>query len=125
MFKAHQFDQELLKHIDAKEHAINIKASIMKDTVKIDDKVYSDLTTILREVNEKTNQRDLKIQLNKLYERASEDDGKLIEAFINLLSKLPNFERLEAIGELELTTKFLDPIFSLLFHDPTISKHFI
>ena len=97
----------------------------MKDTVKIDDKVYSDLTTILREVNEKTNQRDLKIQLNKLYERASEDDGKLIEAFINLLSKLPNFERLEAIGELELTTNFLDPIFSPLFHDPTINKHFI
>jgi hypothetical protein len=63
LFKAHQFDQELLKRIDAEEHAINRKASIMKDTVKIDDKVYSDLTTILREVNEKANRRDLKIQL--------------------------------------------------------------
>lgn len=45
--------------------------------------------------------------------------------FVNLLSKLRNFERLEAIGELELTTNFLDPIFSSLFHDPAINKHFI
>ncbi|GAA5796739.1 hypothetical protein HPULCUR_002114 [Helicostylum pulchrum] len=125
LFKAHQYDQELLKRIDAEEHATNITASIMKDTIKIDDKVYSDLTAILREVNEKTNRRNLKIQLNKLFERASEEDGKLIEVFINLLNKLPNFERLEAIGELELTTNFLDPIFSALFHDPAINKHFI
>ncbi|KAG2224619.1 hypothetical protein INT45_003759 [Circinella minor] len=34
LFKAYQFDQELLKRIDAEEHAINIKASIMKDTIK-------------------------------------------------------------------------------------------
>lgn len=125
LFKNYQFDQELLKRIDAEEHAINIKASIMKDTIKTDDAVYSDLTAILRGVNEKTNQRDLKIQLNKLYERASEDDSKLIEVFSNLSSKLPNFERLETIGELELTTNFLDPVFSPLFHHPTINKHFI
>ncbi|KAI7887291.1 uncharacterized protein EV154DRAFT_389207, partial [Mucor mucedo] len=63
--------------------------------------------------------------LNKLYERASEDDSMLIEVFSNLSSKLPNFERLEAIGELELTTNFLDPIFSPLFHHPAANKHFI
>ncbi|KAI8890562.1 hypothetical protein K501DRAFT_328517 [Backusella circina FSU 941] len=125
LFKDYQFDQELLKSIDAEEHAINIKASIMKDTIKTDDAVYSDLTAILRGVNEKTNRRDLKIQLNKLYERASEDDSKLIEVFSNLSSKLPNFEKLETIGELELTTNFLDLIFSPLFHHPTINKHFI
>lgn len=33
--------------------------------------------------------------------------------------------RCNRIGELELTTNFLDPIFSLLFHHPTINKHFI
>ncbi|KAG1107362.1 hypothetical protein G6F42_016391 [Rhizopus arrhizus] len=54
LFKAYQFDQELLKRNDAEEHAINIKASIMKDTIRIDDAVYSDLTAILRGVNEKS-----------------------------------------------------------------------
>lgn len=52
------------------------------------------------------NRRDLKIQLNKLYERAFEEDCRIIEVSVNLLSKLPNFERLEAVGELELTTDF-------------------
>ncbi|KAI9477828.1 MAG: hypothetical protein EXX96DRAFT_608461 [Benjaminiella poitrasii] len=75
----------------------------------------------LRKVNEKINRRELKVQLNKLYERASKEDGKIIKVFVNLL----NFERLEAIGELELTTNFLDPILSPLFHVPIISKHFI
>ncbi|GAA5811499.1 hypothetical protein MFLAVUS_004936 [Mucor flavus] len=125
LFKAYQFDQELLKRIDTEEHAINIKASIMKDTINTDDAVYSDLTTILRGVNEKTNRRDLKIQLNKLYGSASEDNGNLMDVVSKLSSKLPNFERPEAIRELELTTNFLDPIFSPLFHDPTINKHFI
>ncbi|EPB89968.1 hypothetical protein HMPREF1544_03217 [Mucor circinelloides 1006PhL] len=55
------------------------------------------------------------MQLNKLYENASEDDGKFIKVFSNLSSKLPNFERLEAIGELELTINFwilFSPLFS-------------
>lgn len=85
----------------------------MKDNIKKADTVYSQLSTILRGVNEKTDRRDLKILLNKLYESASEDDSKLIEVFSNLLSKLPNFERLQTIGELELTTNYLDPIFPL------------
>ncbi|KAI9355210.1 hypothetical protein BD770DRAFT_125741 [Pilaira anomala] len=121
LLKDYQCDEELLKRIDAEKHAINIKASIMKDTIKADDAVYSYLITNLIGVNEKTNRRDLKIQLNKLYESAPEDDSKLVEVFSNLLSKLTNFERLETIGELELTTNFLDPIFS----PPTINKHFI
>lgn len=125
LFKAYQFDQELLQRINSEEHAINIKVSIMKDNIKINDAVYLDLTAIFRGVNEKTDRRDLKIRLNKLYESAFEDDGKLIEVFSNLSSKLPNFEILEAIGELELTTNFLDPIFSPLFHNPTVNKHFI
>ncbi|KAI7887290.1 uncharacterized protein EV154DRAFT_15267 [Mucor mucedo] len=125
LFKDYQFDPELLKRIDVEEHSISLKASIINDTIKTDDVVYSDLTTILRGVNQKTDRRDLKIQLNKLYERASKDDSMLIEVFSNLSSKLPNFERLEAIGELELTTNFLDPIFSPLFHHPAANKHFI
>jgi hypothetical protein len=125
LLKAHQVDQELLDRVDAEQLALDIKGSIMKDAIKMEDSIYFDMATILQGVNEKTNRRTLKIQLNNLYKGASEEDGKIIEVFINLCSKLPNFQRLENIGELELITNFLDPVFSPLFNDPLINKHFI
>ncbi|KAI9274941.1 hypothetical protein EDC94DRAFT_493398, partial [Helicostylum pulchrum] len=64
----------------------------------------------------------LKIELNKLYATASEEDGKIIKVFVNsLTSKLPNFERLDPIGEFELIINLLEP----LFHYPQSNKHFI
>lgn len=44
---------------------------------------------------------------------------------MNLVSKLPNFERLDSIGELELMTTYVDPIMTPLFHEPDSHKHFI
>ncbi|ORE05957.1 hypothetical protein BCV72DRAFT_305977 [Rhizopus microsporus var. microsporus] len=65
----------------------------------------------------------LKIEINRLFEVASKEDRNTIEIFANLVTKLPNFERLSPVGEMELTVNFLDPILSPIFHCPDNNKH--
>lgn len=96
LFKKHQRNHELFQDVDVEEHAKSIKDSIMLDTVKVSADTYLKLSMILRGVNEKTTRRNLTIQLNELYSTASEEDGKIISVFVNLVSKLPNFERLDS-----------------------------
>lgn len=45
--------------------------------------------------------------------------------FDDSLNKLPGFVRVGAVGEMELTTNFLDPVFSPLFHQPQQNRHFL
>lgn len=82
-----------------------------------------ELAALLRDVNNKTDRRALKIELDKLYEKATEEDGKITEMFVNLVTKLPKFQRLSSVGEIELTVNFLDPILSHIFHCPDSNKH--
>ncbi|KAL7327388.1 hypothetical protein PS15p_205825 [Mucor circinelloides] len=49
----------------------------------------------------------------------------IIEMFVNLVTKLPNFQRLSPVGEMELTVNFLDPILSHVFRCPDSSKHLV
>ncbi|KAG1138124.1 hypothetical protein G6F37_010805 [Rhizopus arrhizus] len=60
---------------------------------------------------------------NEVFEVASKEDRNIIEIFANLVTKLPNFERLSPVGEIELTVNFLDPILSPIFHCPDNNKH--
>ncbi|GAA5805908.1 hypothetical protein HPULCUR_011434 [Helicostylum pulchrum] len=41
------------------------------------------------------------------------------------IDKLPNLVKIEQVGEMGLTTKYLDPIFSPMFHQPEIDRHFV
>ncbi|KAI9247908.1 hypothetical protein EDC94DRAFT_625427 [Helicostylum pulchrum] len=45
--------------------------------------------------------------------------------FINCLNKLPNFKKVDQTSEMELTTNYIDPILSPLFHIPEINKHLL
>lgn len=43
----------------------------------------------------------------------------------NSLNKLPNFTKTDAISEMELTTNYLDPVLSPIFHDAQNDKHLL
>ncbi|KAI7895865.1 uncharacterized protein EV154DRAFT_494002 [Mucor mucedo] len=95
----------------------------MNKDVTVDNMMYLSLCTLFRHVNSKTDRTQLKIEINRLFEVASKDDRNIIEIFSNLVTKLPNFERLRPVGEMELTVNFLDPILSPIFHCPDKNKH--
>ncbi|KAI9248980.1 hypothetical protein EDC94DRAFT_527978, partial [Helicostylum pulchrum] len=67
----------------------------------------------------------LKIELNNLYEKATKEDGIIIEIFVNLVTKASKFQELSPVGELELTVNFLDPILSHIFHRPNSNRLFV
>lgn len=46
----------------------------------------------IRDINDETDRRALKIELNKLYEKAAKEDGIIIEIFINLVTKASKFQ---------------------------------
>jgi hypothetical protein len=93
--------------------------------IKIEAKIYLELATLLRDMNDRTDRRALKIELNRLYEKATKEDGMIIEMFVNLVTKSLNFQRLSPVGEMELTVNFLDPILSHVFHCPDSNKHLV
>jgi hypothetical protein len=125
LLKKGQFCPELVKHIDAEFLLNNTRSDAINKDIKVDNMIYLELATLLRGVNDRTDRRALKIKLNKLYEEATKEDGIIIEMFVNLVTKLPNFERLSPVGEMELTVNFLDPILSHVFHCPDSNKHLI
>ncbi|KAG2205403.1 hypothetical protein INT47_007188 [Mucor saturninus] len=43
--------------------------------------------------------------------------------FVNLVTKLPNIQRLPLIGEMDLAVNFLDPIFTHVFRFSDSNKH--
>lgn len=108
-------------NIDAESLLSNIQSAAVNRDIKVDTKVYLELATLLRDINDRTDRRALKIELNKLYEKATKEDGLIIE----MVSKLPNFQRLSPVGEMELTVNFLDPILSHVFHCPDSNRHLV
>ncbi|KAG1142913.1 hypothetical protein G6F37_007290 [Rhizopus arrhizus] len=52
------------------------------------------------------------------------DDIELLRDII-CLNKLPNFKKTEEISEMELTTNYLDPVLSPIFHNPEKNKHLL
>ncbi|KAG1471838.1 hypothetical protein G6F56_001895 [Rhizopus delemar] len=118
-----QFCSELVKYTDAVSLLDNIQSDAINKDIKVDAGIYLELAALLRDVNNKTDRRALKIELDKLYEKATEEDGKITEMFVNLVTKLPKFQRLSSVGEIELTVNFLDPILSHIFHCPDSNKH--
>lgn len=125
LLKKGQTCPDLVKLIDAESLFNNVRSEVINNDIKVESSIYLKLATFLRDVNERTDRRALKIKLNKLYEEASKDDGIIIEIFVNLLNKLPNLQKLSPIGEMELTVNYLDPILSHLFHLPDSNKHLV
>ncbi|CEG70230.1 hypothetical protein RMATCC62417_06166 [Rhizopus microsporus] len=116
---------KFIKYIDAESLLDNIQSDAINKDIKVDTGIYLELATLLRDINNKTDRRALKIELNKLYEKATKEDGMVIEMFVNLVTKLPKFQRLSSVGEMELIVNFLDPILSHIFHFPDSNKHLI
>ncbi|KAI9012017.1 hypothetical protein CLU79DRAFT_890826 [Phycomyces nitens] len=125
LLKKGQFCSELVKHIDAEALLNDAKSDAINRDVKVDTGIYLELATLLRDINDTTDRRALKIKLNHLYEKASKEDGIIIEIFVNLVSKLPNLQWLSPVGEMEPTVNFLDPILSHVFHCPGSNKHLL
>lgn len=125
LLKKEQFCLELVRYIDAESLLNNIQSETINRDVKVDTKVYLELATLLRDISDRTDRRVLKSELNRLYEKATKEDGMIIEMFVNLVTKLPNFQRLSPVGEMELTVNFLDPILSHVFLCPDSSKHLV
>lgn len=123
LLKEGQVCPELAKHVDTEYLLNNIRAKAMTKDVTVDSMMYLSLCTLFRDVNNTTDRTKLKIEINRLFEVASKEDRNIIEIFANLVTKLPNFERLSPVGEMELTVNFLDPILSPIFHCPDNNKH--
>ncbi|KAF7721221.1 hypothetical protein EC973_005097 [Apophysomyces ossiformis] len=103
---------ELDKHVDTEYLLNDIRAKAMTKDATVDSMMYLSLCTLFRD-----------IEINRLFEVASKEDRNIIEIFANLVTKLPNFERLSPVGEMELTMNFSDPILSPIFHCPDNNKH--
>ncbi|CEP09290.1 hypothetical protein [Parasitella parasitica] len=97
LLKEKEYDPSLLNYIDIED------IELLRDTVSQSYRV--------REI--------------KLYDTASPDDERIIDIYLNCLNKLPNFKKTEEISEMELTTNYLDPVLSPLFHNPENNKHLI
>ncbi|KAI9022192.1 hypothetical protein CLU79DRAFT_719170 [Phycomyces nitens] len=123
LLKEGQVYPELAKHVDTEYLLNNIRAKAMTKDVAVDSMMYLSLCTLFRDVNNTTDRKKLKIEINRLFEVASKEDRNIIEIFANLVTKLPNFERLSPVGEMELTVNFLDPILSPIFHCLDNNKH--
>ncbi|KAI9262843.1 hypothetical protein EDC94DRAFT_659154 [Helicostylum pulchrum] len=61
----------------------------------------------------------------KLFKISSIDDSNMLDILLYCIDKLPNLVKIEQVGEMGLTTKYLDPIFSPMFHQPEIDIHFV
>ncbi|KAG1042984.1 hypothetical protein G6F43_011767 [Rhizopus delemar] len=125
LLKKGQFCSELVRHIDAESLLNSIQSDVINRNIKVDTRIYLELATLLRDINDRTDRRALEIELNKPYEIATKEDGMIIEMFVNLVTKLPNFQRLSPTGEMELTVNFLDPILTHIFHCPDSNKHLV
>ncbi|KAI9324584.1 hypothetical protein BD770DRAFT_335016, partial [Pilaira anomala] len=111
--------------VDCESLFNSIQSKALNKDIIVETNTYLELATLLRNVNEQTDRRALKIELNKVYEKSTKEDGMFVEIFVNLVTKLPNLQRLSPVGEMELTVNFLDPILSHVFHCPELNKHFI
>ncbi|EIE90193.1 hypothetical protein RO3G_14904 [Rhizopus delemar RA 99-880] len=125
LLKKGQSCSELVRYIDAESLLNNIQSDAINRNIKVDTRIYLELATLLRDINDRTDRQALKFELNKLYEIATKEDGMIIEMFVNLVTKLPNFQRLSPVGEMELTVNFLDPILTHIFHCPDSNKHLV
>ncbi|KAI9474190.1 MAG: hypothetical protein EXX96DRAFT_602437 [Benjaminiella poitrasii] len=117
-----QFCAELIRYIDAESLLGNIQSDVINKDIKVDTGIYMELATLLRDIDNGTDRRALNIELNKLYEKATKENGMIIQIFVNLATKLLEFQRFSPVGELELTVNFLDPILSHIFHCPDSNK---
>ncbi|KAK4509863.1 uncharacterized protein ATC70_007167 [Mucor velutinosus] len=109
LLKKGQVCPELAKHVDTEYLLNNIRTKAIIKDVTADNMMYVSLSMLLRDVNSTTDRRKLKIEMNRLFEVASKEDGNIIEIFANLVTKLPNFERLSPVGEMELIDLNRDP----------------
>ncbi|KAI8064049.1 hypothetical protein BDF21DRAFT_347011 [Thamnidium elegans] len=125
LLKKAQVCSELVKYIDAESLLKNIQSDAISNDIKVNTEIFLELVTLLCDINDETDRRALKIELNNLYEKATKEDGIIIEIFVNLVTKASKFQRLSPVGELELTVNFLDSILSHIFHHPDSNKLFI
>ncbi|KAG1582409.1 hypothetical protein G6F48_009178 [Rhizopus delemar] len=61
---------------------------------------------------------EIKMEIISLYKNADRKDTFALDILLNCLNKLPDFESDAPVGEMELITNFLDPVFSPVFHSP-------
>ncbi|OAC98066.1 hypothetical protein MUCCIDRAFT_86602 [Mucor lusitanicus CBS 277.49] len=92
---------------------------------QFDGSLLAQLMSVLVDVNQKSKRKELITKLNKICDEASEEDGYVVQVFIGLLTKLLNFTELSPVGELELTTKYLDAVLSNLLHHPEFDREFV
>lgn len=83
-----------MKHIDTGSLLNNTQSDAINQDILVDTRIYLELVTLVRGVNERTDRRALKIRLNRLYEETTKKDGIIIKMFVNLATNLPIFERL-------------------------------
>ena len=103
----------------------SIQSKALNKDIIVETNTYLELATLIRNVNDQTDRRASKIELNKVYGKSTKEDGMFVKIFVNLVTKLPNFQRLSPVGEMELTVNYIDLILSDVFHCPELNKHFI
>ncbi|KAG1047249.1 hypothetical protein G6F43_010293 [Rhizopus delemar] len=113
LLKEKEYDSSLLNYIDIKDIELlrNAVSQDYRPQGKLSDNIHSKLTEITRVI--------------KLYDTASTDDERIIDIYLNCLNKLPSFKKTEEISEMELTTNYLDPVLSPIFHNPEKNKHLL
>lgn len=101
---------ELADHHAEIEHLFNdIRAQAIRKNITVDNDIYvSPPAGLLRNVNNSTDRRHLRIQMNRLFKASTREDRETVDIFSNLITKLPDFERLSPVEKMELTMDFLE-----------------
>ncbi|EIE88841.1 hypothetical protein G6F46_011938 [Rhizopus delemar] len=99
-------------------HAELLNKYVNQD-IKLEKNIFIELINIFRNVNEKSDRKELKVKLHNVYEAADPLDSKIIDILINIINKLPGSSLIdEEVKEFELITNYLDMVISPIFHDP-------
>ncbi|GAN11291.1 hypothetical protein MAM1_0528d10850 [Mucor ambiguus] len=125
LLKKGQHCQKLEALISPESLLSRIRDEVMNKSVKFDNQHYLTLAGLLRDIGNSTDRKNLKIQLNRLYEKTSRQDGYIVKMFTDLLSNLPNLAPTSPVGELQLTANYLNPCLCHLFHHLEIDKRLI
>ncbi|KAL0092835.1 hypothetical protein J3Q64DRAFT_1721792 [Phycomyces blakesleeanus] len=95
----------------------DMKQNFLDLNLTVDDEILLKLMKALTKVDTCT-RKEIKCCIHKFYEFADDYDTKILNIFLNFIDKLPEEPILNhQIKEIELVTRFLDPIMSAVLAD--------
>ncbi|KAI7893258.1 uncharacterized protein EV154DRAFT_502229 [Mucor mucedo] len=97
----------------------------MNENIKVNDSLYMDLVSLFRDMDSEASQKENNQKIKALFKNSSEEDGVMCDVLIESLNKLPYCNAAHQLGELELCSRYFDPLLAPIFHDPEVGQQLV